>query len=397
MFICSEKKCTGCGICSLKCPKKCITLEENKEGFLYPKIDEKKCIKCGLCKKTCPNNTEIEKFHGKFYMAINKDEEILKNSSSGGAFSVLASYILSNNGIVIGAYNDSKKRNLYHIVIDNVNDLYKIRGSKYYQSSILNVMSIIKENLKIGKFVLFSGTACQIAALKMYLNRIDLSKLYTVDVLCHGVANRKIINYYLESQEKKFNKKIIDYKFRIKDEKIGWHSGGGTKMKLYFEDGTTYIDEKEVDTFFMAFNKNVILRESCYECNYCGENRVSDFTLGDFWGATEKRVTDEMQKKGVSVMTINTKKAENLYDYIDSHMILTEIDKEEVIPYNLAFEKPNQKPIERDYFFNTLEKNNNFEKTVRYVYRKNYIKNKIKSLLGKKIVEILKRKKKNNG
>lgn len=389
IMICNEMQCTGCGVCSEKCPKQCINMIENMEGFLYPSINSAECIHCGLCKKICPNNYTLPRNEARFYMAINKDRKVLKNSSSGGAFSGIAKLVFLMNGYVAGAYMDPVTKEIKHILIRNEADLIKLRMSKYYQSNPIGIYEAVIAKLKEDNYVLFSGTACQIAALLMIVPDKLKKKLITVDVLCHGVSSKKFVDKYIQSEEKRFKKKIDTYHFRIKEDN-GWKSGGGTKMKLDFADGSSFIEKKTIDTFFMAFNKNLILRESCYSCRYCGIERISDFTIADFWGVTEERANIQMQHDGISVLICNSFKAKNLLVDLKEYLYIEKIMPEEVIPFNNALSSPNSRPKQRDLFIEEILSGADFSKTVKAMYRNVYLKIFIKSILGKKFIDRIK-------
>lgn len=392
--ICNEKQCTGCAACVNICPKHCISMTEAEDGFKYPVINEDQCISCGACTKTCPNNKAFAKGESAFYMAIHKDTDVLKNSSSGGAFTALASYVLRQNGVVVGAHMDASDKVVRHIIIDNADALGMIRGSKYYQSNPEDSYKKAIEELKHGKYVLFSGTACQIAAMYSLTPEKYREKLITVDILCHGVSCKKVVDAYIKAEETRFKKPIVNYQFRIKEE-FGWHSGGGTKMKLFFADGSSYIYEKSVDSFFMAFNNNVALRESCYQCKYCGTERIADFTIADFWGATEKRANEENQKNGISLLLCNSDKAKSLVQALKEDMEITGIDPQEAIPYNNALTAPNTRPDNRERFFNMVNSGVDFNRIINRLYWFMKTKALIKRMLGPNAVEIIKKFKRN--
>lgn len=229
--ICSYLYCTGCGVCANVCPKHCIQMQENNEGFLYPIVNEALCVQCGKCQQICPALKQPEVHdEADFYMAWHKDKNVLLNSSSGGAFTALADFILSKKGIVVGAALDEQSREVVHIAIENREFLNKLRRSKYYQSRTGDIYNRIREWIEQKRYVLFSGTACQIAALYSMLGKLgDSEYLLTVDVLCHGVASKAIMDAYIKSKEKKYRRKIKAYYFRIKEEPTGWHAGGGYK------------------------------------------------------------------------------------------------------------------------------------------------------------------------
>lgn len=392
--ICNERQCTGCAACINVCPKKCITMTEAQDGFYYPVIDEEKCISCGACNKACPNNKSFSKGESSFYMAIHKDKEMLKRSSSGGAFTALANLVLHRNGVVVGAYMDERDKVVRHIVINNVDELDVLRRSKYYQSNPGDIYKKAIEELKRDKYLLFSGTACQIAAMYSLTPEKYREKLITVDILCHGVSSKKVVDAYIKAEESRFKKKIVNYQFRIK-ESIGWHSGGGTKMKLLFADGTSHIYENTVDAFFMAFNNNVALRESCYQCKYCGTERIADFTIADFWGATEERADKQKQQDGVSLLLCNSEKAKHLLSELMNDTEITNIDPQEAIPYNNALSEPNARPCNRELFFSMVNRGIDFNRIINKLYWKIKVKAFIKRVLGSNVVEGIKKIKRN--
>lgn len=390
--ICNIKDCVGCGVCVAICPKQCIAMKENEEGFLYPIINTTMCVGCKLCKKKCPQNVIHNTEQSKFYMAWHKDKDILMKSSSGGVFSALAQWVLDCGGFVAGAAFNSKTRDVSHVLINHYDDLNKLRLSKYYQSKTTHIFSQIKEKIQEEKLVLFTGTACQIAALNSFLGEIDRKYLITLDVLCHGVSSKKVVKEYIKSKEKEYEKKVIDFKFRIKEGSEGWEAGSGTRMKLFFDDGTSVTQDKYTDTYFVGFNSNIFLRESCYRCKYCGEKRISDFTVADFWGVTCKRVNRQQLYDGVSVMLVNTNKARTILPDLYDVMNIEEIEPMEAIPYNKAFEKPNSRPDERGLFFELLDKKG-FDKAVKNIngryYRNIMIKKFLKKVLPSKIYKSL--------
>ena len=379
--ICNHLSCTGCGACRSKCPKQCISMVEDKNGFLYPSINYDNCVHCYLCKSICPNNISFLKNESSiFYLAIHKDKTILKNSSSGGAFSALANLVFMKNGVVYGACKDEDGI-VFHTVAQDMRDLEKMRLSKYYQSDTRDVFNRVLKDLSSNRFVLFTGVACQVAALYSFIPNKYYDKLITVDVLCHGVSSKRIFDSFKKSMEIKYKKKIVDYSFRQKDDEIGWSLGGGTKMRLFFDDGTSFIDKFSTDPFFMAFNGNIVLRESCYECKYCGTERISDFTLADFWGVSSNRVNVQQMKEGVSLLLCNSSKARLFLDELKAEMFIEKIDPLEAIPHNNALTKPNERPEKRDWFLERIMNGKDFYKVLKRVYPKACFKRSVKRLI----------------
>ena len=239
MEICNRQSCTGCGACVNICGKSAITMQKDYEGFLYPYIDESSCVNCGLCQKVCPANKDMPVSAATFYMAWHKNDEVLEKSSSGGVFTALADYVLTRNGVVFGAVKNPDTQEVCHIMINDAKDLDKLRLSKYYQSDTKKVYQQVKEILLQNRFVLFSGTACQVAGLYSALDQWKINpeiikgeasrRLITADVLCHGCTSKKVVSCYIKAKEKQYKKKIIDYHFRVKTKDVGWQSGGGVQ------------------------------------------------------------------------------------------------------------------------------------------------------------------------
>lgn len=361
--ICSRGKCIGCGICMTKCPHHAITMEENQDGFIYPKINLKKCIRCDICRISCPINKKSKKkeFKQKCYAAINLDKDEQEKSTSGGIFSILARAVLNNKGIVYGSY--MKDFQAKHMRITKEKDLFKIRGSKYIQSDISNILVQLKEDVMSKKEVLFCGTPCQVGAIKAFLGK-EYDNLLLVSVICHGVMNDNLFHKYLKELEVENSNQVTDFKFRTKDN--NW-----TQSSIKYT-----IDNKEIvkcfidDPFMMLYLKNYILRESCYNCNFKGKKNVADIMLGDFWGI---EVTDPemLDQKGVSALIINSKKGER---FIKEKEVLEktkskEKDIKELIKYNPALVESVKMPLDRQRVLNDL-RYNNIRITSGYYYMK---------------------------
>ena len=376
--ICAEEFCTGCGTCIQVCPKHAIKMQENQEGFLYPVIDNN-CIECGLCVKKCPVNSVPQKHSATFYMGWHKDREILLSSSSGGLFTAISRYVFERHGVVFGAVKDGKG-DIIHMAARSEEELAPLKLSKYYQSIIGDAYKIAKDYLVDGRMVLFTGTACQIAGLKNYLGK-EYKNLITIDVLCHGVASKRVVEAFIKSKEKQFKKKVTDYNFRVKEAERGWYNGGGTRMHLFFEDGTSITEPGKYDTYFLGFNNNYFLRESCYRCKFCGTDRVSDFTLADYWKCNNPDLISEEQKKlGVALVLANTEKAKEVLSEIQDQVIMYEIDGTDAISHNRALDKPQDRPEIRNDFY-TLLSNMDYDSIIYNQFKSRFRKRKIKILL----------------
>lgn len=354
--------CTGCSACAAKCPHKAIEMKENNDGFLYPVVVEDKCTNCELCVKICPAlHVSNEENELKECYAAMASDEIRQLSSSGGVFTVLAEYILSQNGYVCGAAFDDNLQ-LSHKIINNVNELDKLRRSKYIESHINNAFSDIKALLKNDKYVLFSGTPCQVAGLKAYLGK-EYEKLYTIDLVCKGPSSPKVFKKYLSEQFKDL--KIYDYNFR---EKAGdWNNICGSVITEHGKQVFKAVD----DLFYKFYFPKINIRKGCDECSYAKLNRVADITLGDFWGIKDKR-PDLDDGKGTSLIFLNTSKGKELF-----LKCRKTFKKCENVPVDYTFKNtilnPNAHHIGRTRFFSNLDKCSLYENMLDVTNIKNNI------------------------
>lgn len=376
----NKEQCCGCHACYNICPKNAIIMQEDEKGFRYPIIDKDKCIQCGLCEKVCPiiKNAQIQN-EPIAYAAYNKDEEIRKVSSSGGIFTLLAEVILEEKGVVFGA-SFNEKHEVYHTYIENKNELDKFRGSKYLQSSINDTYKKAQEFLKNGRYVLFTGTPCQIEGLRTFL-REDYDKLYTQDIICHGVPSPKVWNKYLQFREKEDRDKPKKISFRNKD-------GGWKLFNMKFEYSNFEYRKNEIEDIYMqAFLRNTSLRDSCYNCSFKKKNRISDITLADFWGI--ENILPEMDdNKGTSLVIVNSEKGEELLNKIIEKMIYKRVDLDNALKYNPSMISSVNKDKNREKFFENLDKIE-FDKLVKkYTYKPNIFRRvigKIKRIIKKVI------------
>lgn len=375
--ITDKTKCCGCHACYNICPKNAINMCEDEKGFKYPKVDKKKCIDCKLCEKVCPilNNEKI-KNKPVAYACINEDKEIRNQSSSGGIFTLIAEEILKKNGVVFGAAFD-EDYNVVHDYIEKIEDLKKFRGSKYVQSSINNMYKKTKVFLNNGRYVLFTGTPCQIEGLKKYLQR-DYDKLYTQDIICHGVPSPKVWKKYLEFREKIDKEKPKYISFRNKDD--GWKLFN-TKFEY---SKFNYKKNQNEDIYMKAFLSNISLRDSCYKCSFKKKNRVSDITLADFWGI--ENVLPKMDdNKGTSLVIVNSIKGQEIFEKIKNSIILEKVNLDDALQYNKSMIESVNKNKNREKFFDDLDKVE-FNKLV----RKNMPESKLIRRIFRKIKKIVK-------
>lgn len=336
--IINKKDCCGCAACVQKCPKQCISLKEDSEGFLYPTVDANTCIDCGLCEKVCPIiNEGISHTPLKVYAAINKDENIRMQSSSGGIFTLLAENIINEDGVVFGARFDED----WQVRLDyteTIEGIAAFRGSKYVQARTEDTYRQAETFLKAGRKVLFTGTPCQIAGLKKFLKK-EYNNLLAVDFVCHGVPSPKVWSRYLEellacqgekntvsfsSIPQSFSERkshVLGISFR--DKSLGWKKYSFvlrhnlTKATAAGkQNSVSFSDMHRENTFMRLFLSDIILRPSCYDC-HCKEGKSgADITIADFWGIGN--ISPEMDDdKGTSLVLIQTEKGQQTFSTLD--------------------------------------------------------------------------------
>lgn len=311
-----KEKCTACMACYNICPQESICMIENEEGFILPEIDENLCSNCLLCEEVCPelnkSNEKPIKLIQKAYYGWHNNEDIRKKSSSGGAFTAFADHILKNNGIVFGAVYDSEKQMVLHKSTDECEPA-AMRKSKYVQSYIGDSFKKVVTALDNNKRVLFVGTPCQIAGLKMLC---DHQNLITCDFICHGVPSMKLLIDDLKLLEKKYDDKIISFDFRPKLKTWSFDY-----FSIYFKSGNRKNIPWSNDSYYKGFIDNLTLRKSCYQCRYSASQHIADITLADYWGY---RRYDEniFDNRGLSLILANTDKGENLIKSIDKNMFI---------------------------------------------------------------------------
>lgn len=344
-----KSKCSGCYACALICPKKCICLVTDEEGFLYPKIDRSLCLECNLCEQVCPILNPIYKSQVDIpdvYAVKNNDEDTRAHSSSGGVFTALAEYILEQGGIVFGAAFASDW-SVVHIAVDCKEDLWKLRGAKYLQSVIGNVYCEAKAALQNGQLVLFTGTPCQIGGLKAFLGK-EYSNLYTQDLICHGVPSAMVWHEYLRYLNKKYEADISYIFFRDKSKSWKKYS-----VVVRFVGGRELEEPFTENLYMRAFLHNLSLRPSCHNCRFKGIDRVSDITLADFWGI--ENVSPQMDDdKGTSLVMVYSTQGGKLLDAVTEKLLVQKADLQAAIYENRSAVYSSPQAKERAVFFSRL-------------------------------------------
>lgn len=330
--ISDKSECCGCSACASVCAHNAITMKPDAMGFLYPDVDVSKCVECGLCEKVCAFNDDYDKSLNlsvpEAYGVRHKDMSEVETSRSGAAFIAISDWILEQGGVVYGAgYADHFRVVHKRAVTKEERDEFK--GSKYVQSDMGTIFRQVKQDLRDGKIVLFSGTPCQTAGLNSYIGKKYRENLYLVDIVCHGVPSPYIWRDYLSYIEKKYKKKVSVVNFRDKGE-YGWVAH---KETFIFEDGEKITPEQSPYTDL--FYKHIMLRQSCGSCHYCNTVRPSDITIADFWGVEKTNTEINKDNKGVSLLLINTDKGRRVLEKIKNKMYLISAKLDDCLQPNL--------------------------------------------------------------
>lgn len=385
--IIDKHNCCGCNACAQRCPKQCISMKADIEGFLYPEVDKDYCIDCGLCEKVCPEiNGQIEKQPIEVIGAKLKDKNIVYNSSSGGIFTYLANKILDEKGVVFGVRFDNEW-NVIHDYTETKEGLAPFCKSKYVQSYIGNSFKIAESFLKDGRKVLFTGTPCQIKALKLFLRK-DYKELLTVDVACHGVPSPKVWKIYIDDFCKRHSiSKDNIVKIDFRDKSKNWQNYSFTID--YIKDKEKYVETcYHWDNIYMkAFLSNLSLRKSCEKCNAKMGKSGSDLTIADFWGVGEIK-PDFYEDTGVSLVLVNSNKGLDYMNLKSIEYVKTDFDS--VIIYNAGLRSDLKIYEKRDKYFEGLDVAKDFISYTNKFFKKKLslkIKSRL-SILYKKIKNI---------
>jgi len=340
-----KPRCSGCAACKSICPKNAIRMEADEKGFLYPVIDGALCVDCGRCVSVCPLHKEEMEFKQEeqcIFAVQHPDKAVVKQSSSGGAFTLLSDPILQQGGVVFGCVIDDGFNVIHTMAVDTAGR-DRMRGSKYAQSDMRDVYRQVKQACR-ERPVLFVGTPCQVAGLNAYLGQLP-ENLLTVDFICHGTPSAKFFGDHIHFLEKKYGKKAVSYKFR--DKKYGWRH----VETVFFADGS---QKTSYWTFRLKkfFSSNINLRPACYECRFTHPQRVADITIGDFWQA--EKILNIYDNVGISLIIANTSKAKTLLQKLEGRCFLREVSMEDI--QQRALIRPATKPIGVDAFWQTYIK-----------------------------------------
>lgn len=374
-----KASCCGCSACVQRCPKHCISLQEDAEGFLYPKVDEDVCIDCGLCEKVCPIINRADKIEPLRVLAVkNTDEEERLNSSSGGVFLPLAREVIAKGGVVFGAVYDEQWE-VHHVYAEKMEDVYPMMGSKYLQSRIENTYKEAEQFLKQGRGVMFVGTPCQIAGLRTYLRNKQYPNLLAVDFLCHGVPSPGVWRRYLAETYSgdalknqcrlqaaagkntvllsSLNAKspIGDIKFRDKCDS-GWKKYRFVvRQKSASKADPNSVLSSDIhykNPFMRGFLSDIYLRPSCYACKCKNGVSHSDLTIADFWGINQIAPGFD-DDKGVGLVLLNTKKGEEYFSGLSMDILPSTLEQAHF--YNGGFKENTKAHPKRDKFFSMID------------------------------------------
>ncbi len=346
VHLADKNTCTGCTACASICPKHCIEMKEDENGFYYPHVDASICVNCGACERICPVLNNVPKIvaQPEAYAAYSLDEELRADSSSGGIFSEIAKTVLEKGGIVYGAAYDEGFR-VYHRGVSTLSALKDLRGAKYSQSFMGASFSEIKDCLERKQEVLFCGTPCQVAGLRAFLKK-DYDNLLCVDFVCHGVPSPMAWRRYVEYRAKIDNEGRLPVRINLRDKSSGW-------SRYQYSNTFRYDKEKECreistkSVYMKLFTQDYLSRLSCGNCMFKGYSRSSDITLGDFWGIWD--VAPEMDDdRGTSVVLLHSAKGLKMWDDISAHVQAKPVSLEECSRQNPSMLSSSEIRGERD-------------------------------------------------
>lgn len=348
-----KSQCCGCKGCESVCPRHCIDMKTDEEGFWYPCVNTESCSKCGICEMVCPalHSREEKSKILATYAAVTNDEQIRRRSSSGGIFYEFSKNVLMRSGVVYGCAMSNDCLKAEHIRVDSVDQILLLCGSKYLQSDISNIFNKVKHDLREGRQVLFSGTPCQVAGLKRTLIGTQTDKLITVDFICHGVPSPEVWRQYAFTLEQKEKSLLSAVSFRDKTD--GWHN---YSLKCVFENGREYRSNVTNNLYLRGFVMNDFLRPSCYYCKFKGDSHCSDITMADFWGV-EDILPNVADDRGTSLALVHTDAGLKLLECLSEKITLLQVETEDGLKQNPSYYESVLRRKVRDVYFKSFATN----------------------------------------
>jgi len=352
IHITNKENCCGCYACVSICPQNCIIMKEDTEGFRYPLINVQQCTDCGLCEKVCPVINRFPKPVNipKVFAVKNNNEQIRLESSSGGVFSILAERTIHNSGVVFGARVDTNF-SVIHDFTETYEGVEAFRGSKYLQSLIGDNYNKAEHFLKQGREVLFTGTPCQIAGLKHFLQE-EYNNLLTVDIVCHGVPSPKVFRRYLEELNTQQDGRLEKIQFRNKTE--GWKKFSFATRRKAGKNTVLFRQNLDKNIYMRGFLQNLYLRPSCHVCPSKNFTSGSDLTIGDFWGIQQIH-PDFDDDKGCSLILCNNSKGQHIFKEIKNELKFIETSIDDALRGNYSIVNSVLPHSSRDKFFNQID------------------------------------------
>jgi len=376
------KKCYGCVSCKNNCPMEAITFKVDDKGNSYPEVDKNKCIECKICDKFCIINdaNNVCNKNQQYYAFVNKNQQEIVRSSSGGAFLAILNYFFEiKESIVVYGVELKYNPKVYaeHTRVTTYEEAKRFCGSKYVHSDMSVIYNNILEDIQQEKFVIISGLPCQISAVKKFLRgkRVSEDNIFFIDLICHGTGGQQFFDDFISYLEKKYKSKIIEYKFRDKNQ-----SWKGYPSYVKFENGKELKNTLILRNFPIIYLKGYLMKETCFNCQYSKVEREGDITLGDFWGIEKVKSTIDYNK-GVSLIIANSLESKKVLNFLNNKGELYEIPIEISLKYQNNLVKGHEKPIDYQSFWKCYE-NSGIEKIFQE-YGSNNIKYKIRYYLKK--------------
>ena len=373
--------CTGCTACASICPKNCIGMFPDGDGFLHPRIDPDICVECGLCQTVCPVLSPSAKAETlpRAYAAYSRDEAIRLESSSGGIFTEIARTVLADGGAVYGAAYNAQFA-VVHICAETEADLAGLRGAKYAQSDLTGIFTKIHTQLNQGRTVLFSGTPCQVAGLKAFLRK-DYENLLTVDFVCHSVPSPMAWQAYVKYRAELDNNGEMPHAINLRSKLTGWTNYRYSNLFTY-ADGHSHAAKSGESLYMKLFVGGYINRESCANCHFKGYSRISDLTVGDFWGVWN--IAPEMDdNKGTSLILVQSPKGSALLDSVRGKVVLKPVTAEDSSRHNGAMLNPHHPNERRAAALEMIRSGRIGECENWFLPKKPSVAKRIRSLLGR--------------